>query len=65
MAGCHPIHFIFWGIILLCSLPIALICGLFYVLTLPFEMCCRCAYILGFFHQGLIIPGTCAERMMT
>jgi len=62
---CNPCSFVFWGILMLLTLPVALVCGIFYVLILPFEMCCRCGDILGFFHQGLILPGTCAERMMT
>ena len=65
MVTCNPCSFVFWGILFLVSLPLALVCGILYVLTLPFEMCCRCGDILAFFHQGLILPTTCAERMMS
>ena len=65
MCACNPISFIIWGIMALITLPIALVCGVLYVIVLAFEMCCRCGDIAAFLHQGLILPSTCVERMWT
>jgi len=65
MVACNPISFIIWGIMALVTLPVALVCGILYVIVLAFEMCCRCGDIAAFLHQGLILPATCVERMWT
>jgi len=62
---CNPCSFIIYGILLLCTLPIALVCAICYVIVWPFEACFRCGNLLQFFSAGLSLPATMADRMMT
>ena len=63
--NCNPLTFIFWGIMALITLPIALVCGVLYVIVLLFEVCCACGDIAAFLHQGLVLPAHCVGKMYT
>lgn len=69
MGACDAIATLFWSLIwlicLLIAIPIGLICAVVYVILSPLSVCCSCCTsITDTFHKGLDLPRSMASNMM-
>jgi len=64
---CNPVNFILWLLVLIVfAWPISFLASFFYIIVMPFGVCCAgCADVSKFLGQGVELPKTVAQKMMS